>query len=178
MYAENRFTPDLAQQHYIEGLLSRLEWSAATPRVLAIGRGAIDVADHYVEAYTFSRLQIDRIDLDDSVQRYPTAMSTAADSRLAASKLAQVTERQPYHLIWTEDLFDALDPSQGQHLLRQLLRAVAPSGELVIGSHLSPHRFRAIAATGSIPAITMTLRRGQMARNSFYISRRNAHPSR
>jgi hypothetical protein len=159
MYAEHRFMPDLAQQHYVEGLLSHLEWSAATPRVLAIGRDAIHDADHYVEAYGFSRLQIDGIDLDYGSQRQPTTLSADADSGWLPSALEQVMARPAYHLIWAGDLFDGVDSYQGQRILHQLLRAVAPGGEVVIGSYRSAHQLHTLAAC-DVPAVAMTLRRG------------------
>ena len=40
---------DLAQQHYLEPLLSHLEWAVANPRVLTIGSGAVNDAYQYLE---------------------------------------------------------------------------------------------------------------------------------
>ena len=70
MYAELLYTPDPAQQQYVERRFSHLEWSAATPRVLAIGTGAVQDAYHYSEAYGFSRLHIDCINVAQGAVDY------------------------------------------------------------------------------------------------------------
>jgi len=157
MYAELIYTPDPAQQQYVERLFSHLEWSVATPRVLAIGAGAVQDAYHYSEAYGFSRLQIDCINFEQGVVDYAIGAERVATRPIAPTQDA--LQRQ-YHLIWAADLFDSLDDALFQRTLIYLVEALALGGELVIGSSLSAGRLWTLAGAAGIPATAMTIRRG------------------
>lgn len=154
--------PDLAQQHYLEPLLSHLEWAVANPRVLTIGSGAVNEAYHYLETYGFSRLKIDCIDLARGGQVVAPQWQDEfrEQIRWEALDLAQVAPQRQYHLIWSSDLLDTVDDPLGKRILAHLLHAVAPGGEVVIGSMSSAYRLRALASACGVPAAAMTLRRG------------------
>ncbi|MEZ4737571.1 MAG: hypothetical protein R3E79_61630 [Caldilineaceae bacterium] len=154
--------PDLAQQPYLEPLLSHLEWAVANPRVLSIGAGAVYEAYRYLETYGFSRLQIDCIDpvRNAAAQTPRPSDDFGAQVRWEALDLARFAPRRQYHLIWSSDLFDLLDDHLGKRVLAHLLQAAAPDGEVVIGSHAGANRLRNLAKACGVPAAAMTLRRG------------------
>lgn len=153
---------DLAQQHYLEPLLSHLEWAVANPRVLTIGSGAVNEAYQYLEAYGFSRLQIDCIDLGRGAKVVVPQLPDEFREQIRWETLdvAQVAPQRQYHLIWSSDLFDAVDDQMGKQILAHLLQAVAPGGAVVLGSMSSAYRLRALASACGVPAAAMTLRRG------------------
>ena len=154
--------PDSAQQHDLEPLLSHLEWAVANPYVLTIGSGALNEAYHYLETYGFSRLQIDCIDLASGAQVVAPQWHNEfrEQIRWETLDLAQVAPQRHYHLIWSSDLFDAVDDQMGKRMLAHLLQAVTPGGAVVLGSMSSAYRLRALASACGVPTSAMTLRRG------------------
>lgn len=168
MSMEHLPTPDLTQQQYIESLFSHLEWAAAAPRVLAIGRGAVEDAYRYVETYGFSRLQIDGIDLSQEALT-TTGLYTEGKQQLQREQFdfTQVAPRRHYHLIWASDLLDILDDNRGKRLLLHLLQAVAPGGEVIIGSYAGAARLRNLARACGVAAEAMTFRRSQDSSKLF-----------
>ena len=153
---------DLAEQHYLEPLLSHLEWAVANPYVLTIGASAVNEAYHYLETYGFSRLQIDCIDLAHGAKVVAPQLHNEfrEQIRWETLDLAQVAPQRQYHLIWSTDLFDAVDDHLGKQILAHLLQAVASGGEVVLGSMSSAYRLRALASACGVRAAAMTLRRG------------------
>lgn len=154
--------PNRTEQHYLEPLLSHLEWAVANPRVLTIGSGALNEAYHYLETYGFSRLQIDCIDLTRSTKDIAPQVQTEFTEQVRWEELdvAQVAPRRQYHLIWSSDLFDTVDDQLAKRILTHLQQAIALDGEVVIGSMSSAYRLRALASACGVPAAAMTLRRG------------------
>ena len=132
------------RKYYLETFLSRLEWSAATPHVLSLGSEPAKELSEYLEAYGFSRLQIDNVEASHNATQHKAGQDANFWTQL------HCLPRAKYHLIWLADGFGGLDACSFKRILPRLLKALAPGGELMIGSSSTPkHKRSRIGFTGA-----------------------------
>jgi SAM-dependent methyltransferase len=122
---------------YLGELLERIEnTGAGSASVLNLGCGPARDLHNYFRDHTGSRLQIRSIDLDPQAIQYASALCAQWSDRLKfeCRNVLRYRPGEQYDLVWSSGLFDYFSDRLVVVVLKRLLTAVKPGGELVIGN--------------------------------------------
>jgi extracellular factor (EF) 3-hydroxypalmitic acid methyl ester biosynthesis protein len=138
------------RKSYFHSLVD-LHYARRSPlRILKLASGSGRGMFEWLSAHPDTEVQFDCIELDSDAIRYSTALNEEFMSRIAIVQ-QNVVRFQPtrqYDLIWVAGLFDYFPDRVFQSVLRRLLAAIAPKGELVIGNFSPANASRAYMEFG------------------------------
>ena len=109
---------------------------AGSPRILKIGVGPGRSMFEWLTANPLSTATFDCVEIDPNAVRYASELNRPFLDRIQffRKNCLKFEPTQQYQLIWAAGIFDYFDEATFLQMMKRLLTAVAPGGELVIGN--------------------------------------------
>jgi SAM-dependent methyltransferase len=110
--------------------------ATGSPRILKIGVGPGRSMFEWLTAHPSSKATFDCVEIDPNAIRYATELNQLFLDRIQFFRIncLKFEPTQQYELIWAAGIFDYFDDAIFLQMMRRLLAAVSPGGELVIGN--------------------------------------------
>ena len=135
---------------YFHHLLNRYATRPA-PRILKVGVGPGRSMYEWLAANPDSQVTFDCIEIDPKAIAYASELNGDFIDRIrfirTNARRYKPTER--YELIWAAGIFDYFDDDRFRQMVRNLLPAVAPGGEMVIGNFVDTNPSRPCMEIGA-----------------------------
>lgn len=121
---------------YFHSLLDRLSELKRNAYVLNLGSGPGRCMLEWLEANTATDVRFDCVDIDSEAIEYARFLNARHIDRITFRRrnVLRFRPEREYELIWAAGLFDYFEDRVFVAVVRRMLQALAPSGELVIGN--------------------------------------------
>ncbi len=132
------------RKEYFKKLLAEQDQSGGShlPIVLNVGCGPCRDIYEYLQEKTATNIRFECLGIDNRALNYAKQLLESSQVEYCCKNAFRFKPNKKYDLVWSAGLFDYLENKQFIFLLRLLLDAVSPDGEIVIGnfSEANPSR--------------------------------------